>query len=178
MLLENILESPLDSKEIKPVNPKGNQPWIFIGRAGAKAETPILWPPDAKNWLIWKDPDGRKDWGHEKKWVTEDEMVGWHHWLNGYEFEQTRGDSEGQGSLACCNHGVSKSWTWLSNWTIKLLEPKNSLSSVQSFSRVWLFAQELAHGLTPTGYCENVKYLMMAWYFVAQELANWPSLYK
>ena len=81
------LESPLDCKEIKPVNPKGNQSWIFIGRIDAEAETPILCPPDAKNWLIGKDPDAGKDWRQEEKGMTEDEMVGWHHWLNGHEFE-------------------------------------------------------------------------------------------
>ena len=86
-LLEKTLESPLDSKEIQPVYPKRNQPWIFFGRTDAEAEAPILWPRDAKNWLIWKDPDAGKDWGQEGKGMTEDEMVGWHHWLNGHEFE-------------------------------------------------------------------------------------------
>ena len=95
--------SPLDCKEIQPVNPKGNQPWIFIGRTDAEAEVPTLWPPDVKGQLIGKDPDAGKDWGQEEKGVTEDKMVGWHHWLNGCEFEQTLGDSEGQGSLVCCS---------------------------------------------------------------------------
>ena len=94
MMLEKALESPLDSKDIKPVNPKGNQPWILIGRTDAEAETPILWPPDPKTQLIGKDPDAGKDWGLVKKGVTEDEMVGWHHWFNGHEFEQTPGGSE------------------------------------------------------------------------------------
>ena len=80
-------ENALDSKEIKPVDAKGNQPWIFIGRTDTEAETPILLPPDAKNWLIWKDPNAGKDWGQEEKGMTEDEMVGWHYWLNGHEFE-------------------------------------------------------------------------------------------
>ena len=84
--LVKTLESPLDCKEIQPVHPKGNQSWIFIGRADTEAETPILWPPDVKSWLIWKDPDAGKDWGQEEKEKTEDEMVGWHHWLNGHEF--------------------------------------------------------------------------------------------
>ena len=88
------LESPLDSKEIKPANPKGNQPWIFIGRTDAEAEAPILWPPDAKSQLTGKDAGAGKDWGQEEKGVTDDGMVGWHHWLNGHEFEQTLGDSE------------------------------------------------------------------------------------
>ena len=104
VVLEKMLESPMDSKEIKLVNPKGNQgnqPWIFIGRTDAEA--PILWPPDVKWWLIRKDPNAGKDWGKEAKVMTEDEMVGWHHRFNGHEFEQTSGDSEGQGSLACCS---------------------------------------------------------------------------
>ena len=100
MVLEETLESPLNSKEIKPVNPKGNQPWIFIGRTDVKAEAPILWPPDAKSQLIGKDPDVGKDWRQKEKRVTEDEMVGWHHQFDGHEFEQAQGDSEGQGSLA------------------------------------------------------------------------------
>ena len=98
-----LLKSPLDSKEIKPVHPKGNQPWIFTGRTDAKAEAPILCPPDAKSQLTGKDPDAGKNWGHEEKGETEGEMVGWHHWLNGHEFEQTPGDGEGQGSLVCCS---------------------------------------------------------------------------
>ena len=95
------LESPLDCKEIKPVNRKGNQLWIFIGRTEAKA--PILLPPDVKSWYIGKGPDAGKDWGQEEKWATEDEVVGRHHWLNGQEFEQALGDSDGQGSLECCS---------------------------------------------------------------------------
>ena len=83
VVLENTLESPLDCKEIQPVHPKGDQSWVFID---AEAETPILWPPDVKHWLIWKDPDAGKDWGQEEEGMTEDEMVGWHHWLNGHEF--------------------------------------------------------------------------------------------
>ena len=86
-VLEKTLESPLDGEEIKPVNPKGNQPWIVIVRTDAEVEAPILWPPDAKSQLIGKDPDAGKDWGQEEKGTTEDEMVGWHHWLNGHEFE-------------------------------------------------------------------------------------------
>ena len=87
VVLEKTLESSLDCKEIQPVHPKGNQSWIFIGRTDAEAEVPILWPPDVKSWLIWKDPDAGKDWRREEKGTTEDEMVGWHHWLNGHEFE-------------------------------------------------------------------------------------------
>ena len=100
--VEKTLESPLHCKEVKPVNPKGNQPWVFIGRTDVEVEASILWPPDVKSWLIGKDPDAGKDWGQEEKGTTEDEMVGWHHRLNGREFKQTLGGSEGQGSLACC----------------------------------------------------------------------------
>ena len=95
-------ESPLDCKEIQPVHPKGDQSWMFIGKTDAEAETPILWPPHAKSWLIEKDPDAGKDWGQEKG-MTEDEMVGWHQWLDGHEFEQALGDDEGQESLICCS---------------------------------------------------------------------------
>ena len=102
IVLEKTLESPLDCKEIKPVFPKGNQPWTFTGMTVAEAEAPILWPPNVKKWLIGKDRDAGKDWGQEEKGITEDEMIGWHHWLIGHEFEQTLGDSGGQGSLACC----------------------------------------------------------------------------
>ena len=102
-VLEKTFESPLDYKEIQSVKPKRNQPWICIGRTNAEAETPILWPPDVKNWLIGKDPDAGKDWRQEEKGMTEDVMVGWHHLLNGHELEKTLGDSEVQGSLACCS---------------------------------------------------------------------------
>ena len=100
-MLEKILESPLDCKEIKPVNPKGYQSWIFIGKTNAEAEAPIIWPPDAKSRLTGKDPDAGKDWRQEEKGMTEDEMVGWHHRLNGYEFEQAPEDGGRQGGLAC-----------------------------------------------------------------------------
>ena len=109
IVLEKTLESPLDCKEIKPVNPKGNQSWIFIRRTDAEAEAPILWPPDGKSWLIRKDPDNGKDW--RLKGMTEDKIVGWHHQLNGHEFEQSPGDGEGQESMACC-----------SPWGLKVLD--------------------------------------------------------
>ena len=101
--LEKTLESPLDCKKIQPVHPEGDQSWVFIGRTDAEAETPILWSPDAKYWLIGKDPVAGKGWRQEDKGMTEDEMVGWHHWLNGHEFEQDLGFGDGQGSLACCS---------------------------------------------------------------------------
>ena len=101
--VEKTLESPSDSKEIQPVNPRGNQSWIFIGRTDAEAETPILWPPDEKSWLIRKHPGTGKDWRQEEKGMVEDEMFGWNHRLDGHEFEQVPGDGEGQGSLVCCS---------------------------------------------------------------------------
>ena len=116
LLPPQTLECPLDSK-IKPVNPTRNQSWIFIGRTDAEAETPILWPPDAKSWLIGKDPDAGKDWRQEEKGTTEDEMVGWHHRLYGHESEQAPEVDDGQGGLVCCSLRVAKSWTRLSDWT-------------------------------------------------------------
>ena len=117
VMLEKILESPFDSKDIKPVNPKGNESWIFIGRTDAKAETPILWPPDVKRWLIRKDPDAQKDWSQEEKGTTEDNIIGWHHWLNGHEFEQAPVLVMDREDWRAAVYGVAKSWTWLSNWT-------------------------------------------------------------
>ena len=122
VVLEKTLESPLDCKEIKPVNPKGDQPWILTGRTDAEAEAPILWPRIRKSQLIGKDPDAGKDWGQKEKGETEDEVVGCHHWLNGHEFEQTPGDAEGQGSLACCSpwgHEESDMTEQLNNLPIK-----------------------------------------------------------
>ena len=103
VVLEKILESPLGHKEIKSVNPKGNQSWIFIGRTDDEAEAPILWPPDVKNWIIRKDPVAERDWRQEEKGMIEDEMTGWHHWLNGHEFEQALGAGDGQGSPGYCS---------------------------------------------------------------------------
>ena len=119
VVLEETLESTLDGKEIQPVNPNGNQSWIFIGRTDAEAEAPKLWPPDVKNWLIGKGPDAGKDWRQKEKGTTEDEMVGWHHWLYGHEFEQALGAGDGQGSLACCSPwGCKESDTTEQlNWT-------------------------------------------------------------
>ena len=130
VVLEKILESPLDCKEIQPVHPKGDQAWIFIGRADAEA--PILWPPDLKNWLIGKDPDAGKDWRQGEKGTTEDEMVGWHHQLSGHEFEQAPGVGDGQGSLECCSPWGHKALdvTERLNWYWKTV-------SSQSSSTVW-----------------------------------------
>ena len=113
------LESPLDCKETEPVHPKGDQSWVFIGRTDAKAETPILWPPHEKSWLIGEDPDAERDWGQEEKGMTEDEMAGWHHWLDGDEFEWTLGVGDEQGGLACCDSWDLKEFdiTERLNWT-------------------------------------------------------------
>ena len=117
--LEKTLESPLDCKEIQPVHPKGDQSWVFFGRNDAEAETPVVWPPHAKSWLMGKDSDAGRDWGQEEKGTTEDEMAGWNHWLDGRESEWTPGVGDGQGGLACCDswaHKESNTTEWL-NWT-------------------------------------------------------------
>ena len=129
-MLEKTLESPLDSKEIQPVHSEGDQPWDFFGRNDAEAEAPVLWPPHAKSWLTGKDSDARRDWGQEEKGTTEDEMAGWHHWLNGHKSEWTPGVGDGQGGLACCDSWGRKesdmteqlNWTEL-NWTIQPILP-------------------------------------------------------
>ena len=136
VVLEKTLESPLDCMEIQPVHPK-DQSWVFIGRTEVEAEIPILWPPDVKSWLIWKDPDAGKDWGQEEKGTTENEMGGWHHRLDGHGFGWTPGVGDGQGGLACCGswgHNVSDMTEWL-NYT-----ELNWITNVYSFSRLfWLF---------------------------------------
>ena len=119
VVLEKTLESPLDCKEIQLVHSKGDEPWVFFGRNDAKAETPVLWPAHAKSWLIGKDSDAGRDWGQEEKGMTEDEMAGWHQWLDGHASEWTPGIGDGQGGLACCNswgHKESDMTEWL-NWT-------------------------------------------------------------
>ena len=117
VVLEKTLENPLDCKEIQPVHPKGDQIWLFIGRTDVEAETLILWPPDAKSWLIWKDRDAGEDWRQEEKGMREDEMVGWHYRLNGDEFGWTPGVGDGQGAWCAVVLGVAKSCTRLSDWT-------------------------------------------------------------
>ena len=118
VVLEKTLESPLECKEIQPVHPKGDQSWVFIERTDVEAETPVLWPPDVKSWLIWKDPNAGKVWGQEKG-MTKDEMVGWHHWLNGHGFGWTLGVGDGQGGLVCCDswaHRVGHNLATELNW--------------------------------------------------------------
>ena len=139
MVLEKTLESPLDCKEIQPVHSGGDQPWDFFGRTDAEAETPVLWSPDMKNWLIGKDPDAGKDWRQEEKGTTEDEMAGWHHQLDGHEFEQTLGVGDGQRSLECCSpwgHKESDATERL-NWTeynlIKIYLTKKTFVKIYKF---------------------------------------------
>ena len=142
MALEKTLESLLDSKEIKPVNSKGNQSWIFTGRPDAEAEAQILWPPDVKKWLIWKDPHAGKDWRWEEKEMTGDEMVRWHR-LDGHELEQTPGIGDGQGGLVCCSPwGCKESdMTEPLNWTDpkekRLVSESLSFKNVQCLKSAW-----------------------------------------
>ena len=119
VVLEKTLESPLDCKEIQPVHSEGDQPWDFFGRNDAEAESPVLWPPHAKSWLLGKDSDARRDWGQEEKGTTEDEMAGWYHWLDGHESQWTPGVGDGQGGLACCDSWGRKGsdTTERLNWT-------------------------------------------------------------
>ena len=172
VVLEKTLESPLDCKEIKPVNPKGNQSWIFIGRTDAEAKAPIFWPPDVKSWFIRKDTDAGKDWRQEQKGITEDKMFWWNHQLDGHEFKQALGVDDGQASLTCCTpwaHRVSDTPEQL-NWTeLTYLGPLSCFHILSSlFSgltirsgcslmtvRYQVFFSFLdsikAHGLTPEG---------------------------
>ena len=124
VVLEKTLESPLNSKAIQPIHPKGNQSWIFIGRTNAEAEAPVLWLPDRKNWLIWKDPDAGNNWRQEEKGKTEDEMVGWHQWLPGPEFDSTPEVGDGQGGLECCSpwgHRVGHNQVTEQNWVLSCM---------------------------------------------------------
>ena len=142
VVLEKTLESPLDCKEIQPVHSEGDQPWVFFGRTDAKAETPVLWPPHAKSWLIGKDSDAGRDWGKEEKGTTENEMAGWHHWLDGRESEWTPGVGDGQGGLVCCDSwnrkqsDTTEQLNWTDGWFMLRLDRKqqNSLKQL-SFNK-------------------------------------------
>ena len=141
VVLEKTLESPLDCKEIKPVHPKGNQSWVFIGRTYVEAETPIIQPPDAKSLLIWKDPDAGRDWVQEEKGTTEDEMAGWHHLLDGHGFGWTLGVGDGQGGLACfgsLGHKESDTTERL-NWTDVVILPFFGIALLRDWNENWPF---------------------------------------
>ena len=144
VVLEKILESPLDCKEIQPVHSEGDQSWVFIGRTNSKAETPVLWPPHAKSWLIGKDPNAGRDWGQEEKGMTEDEIVGWHHWLDAHEFVWTPGVGDGQGGPVCCNSWGRKEsdTTERLNWT----EVSHSFSSKEQVSFNFMAAVTICSG--------------------------------
>ena len=159
MVLEKTLESPLDGKEIQPVHSE-DQSWVFFGRNDAKAETPVLWPPHAKSWLIGKTFDAGRDWGQEEKGTTEDEMAGWHHWLNGRETEWTPGVGDGQGGLACCNSWGRKeldtterlNWTelnWCSQVRQSLSVPGIVLNVLHASYYPTLLASEVGTFFTP-----------------------------
>ena len=147
-MLKKTIESPLDRKEIKPVNPQGNQSWIFIGRTDAEAEAPIVWPPDAKSWLTGKDPDADKDRRQEEKGTTEDEMVGWHHWLDGHVWVTAPGDGEGQGSLVCYSPwGCRVGHDWVTEQQIlhlKLLQNNGHISLCNKIYLCCLFILDIA----------------------------------
>ena len=138
--LQKTLESPLDCKEIQPVHSEGDQPWVFTGGTDVEAKTPILWPPAAKSWLIWKDSDAGKDFGQQEKGTTEDEMVEWHHWLKGHEFGLTPGVGDGQGGLACCLHLCCNSWGH------KESDTTGRLNWITSFSFCFINVKELIKG--------------------------------
>ena len=178
VVLEKTLESPFDSKEITLVNPKGNHSWIFIGRTDAKAETPILWPPDVKSWLIGKDPDAGKERRQEKKETTEDEMVGWHHQLNGHEFEQAPG-VDGQGSLVCCSPWICKQsdMTEQLNWQkieivkqkryqLKQKELKAQCTSLVSILQVWVLRLIWGRILNWQGRVCLVFWVLFSWWYI------------
>ena len=159
VVLEKILENPLDCKKIKPVNPKGNRSWIFIGRTDAEAETPLLWPPDVKNWLTGKDPDAGKD-SMQEKGTTEDDMAGWNHWLNGHEFEQAPGVGDRQGSLEVLqsmgSQRVGQDWEAELNWhfwTSLYFDPKNFQLKVYN---LWPISPHFPHSLAPGNYHSNL----------------------
>ena len=139
VVLEKTLESPLDCKEIQPIYPKGNQSWIFIGRTDAEVEAPTLWPPDVKNWLIWKDPDAGKDGRQEEKGTTEDEMVGWHHGSMDMSLSEPWEIVRDREAWCAAVHDITRSQTWLSNWTAT-----NSLlkSWIQCFKYMYFLARK------------------------------------
>ena len=142
VVLEKTLESPLDCKEIQQVHPKGDHSWVFIGKTDIEAENPILWPPDAKSWLIWKDSDAGKDWGQEERMTTEEEMAGWHHWLNGLGFGWTPGFGDGQGGLGCCGSWGHRVWVTELNWKGKWYSSVVTFLALRMDKKHWLIASD------------------------------------
>ena len=186
VVLEKTLESPLDCKEIQPVYSEGDQPWDFFGRNDATVETPVLWPPYAKSWLIGKDYDAGRDWGQEEKGATKDEMTGWHHWLNGHESEWTPGVGDGQGVLACCDSWSRKesdTTEWLNQPTdlicdfhsLFYVQNKYDLSSysLKSSSDIsWAFLQD-ASGLSILfTMISHLDVIRLLWYYQTTEVFN------
>ena len=167
VVLEKTLESPLDSKESQLVNPKGNQSWIFIRRTDAEAETPIVWSPDEKNWLIWKDPNAGKDRRWKEKETTEDEMVGWHHQLNEHEFEYALGVGDGQEAWSAAVHGITKSWTQLIDWT--------ELNFHSSYF-YWIWPLDFRNSFFPPYQCENIGIVMIGIRFLNCMSYIWVSI--
>ena len=170
VVLEKTLESPLDCKESQPVHPKGDQSWVFTGRTDAEAEAPILWPPHMKSWFIRKDSDAGRDWGQEEKGTTEDEMAGWHHRLDGHEFEWTRRVGDGQGGLACCSSwGCKESDTTEQlNWTeLTLFLSQDRIQDTTPYLGTFLFRGRKNKGLP--------NLLLMRWE-TESELTGWDEL--
>ena len=181
IVLGKNLESPLDCKEIQPVCPKGDQSWVFIGRNDAEAEAPVLWPPVLKNWLIWKDPDAGKDWRQEEKGTTEDEMVGWHHPLDGHEFEQSLGVGEGQGGLAFCSPWGGKELDmteWL-NWIVIFSHKKeciwvssNEMDEPGAYYTDWSKSERERLTLYINAHVESRKMILMK-LFAGKQWKQW-----
>ena len=173
VVLEKTLESPLVCKEIQPVHPKGDQSWVFIGRTDAEAETPILGPPHAKSWLIGKDSDAGRGWRQEKKGTTEDEMAGWHHWLDGHESKWTPGVGDGQGGLVCCDSwGCKESDTteWL-KWTELNWTRRTYVSKVMSL--VFNMLSRFVIAFLPRS-----KHLLISWLQSLSEVISEPRKIK
>ena len=174
-------ESPLDSKEIQWVHLKGNQSWIFIGRTDSEAEIPILWLPDVKNWLIWKASDAGKDWRQEEKGTTEDEMVGWHHQLDGHEFEQAPGVGDGQGSLACCRPWGRKELdtTESLHWTERGCSAWGQLLQQLLVPRAthlsWLCADEYLCQVVPAG-TSGSQVILASFFGLVGSEGSWPCV--
>ena len=163
-MLEKTLESPFDLKDIQPVHPKGNQSWIFIGRTDAEAEVPILWPPDAKNWLIGKDPDAGKDWRWEDKRMTENEMYGWHHWLDWHEFEQAPRIGNGWGSLARYSPQSMRLQRVGQDWAVNIMADRHVRLALVYICQLVLLFQPL---------CSICKCFFLYFYIPVNGLPRW-----